>query len=37
MRNNISFHECTKGLIFPTIVGVECNDFPIKYFFSQVL
>ena len=27
MRNTISCQECGKGLILPTIFGVECDDF----------
>ena len=33
MRNTISCQECGKGLIFPTISRVECDDFSIFLFF----
>ena len=35
MKNTTSCQECGKHLIFPTIVGVECDDFLIKFFSAS--
>lgn len=37
MRNTISCQEWGKGIIFPTIVEVECDDFSIKKILTSVL